>query len=348
MLARRRRIPAASCAALAMTALIFGLLFVSPAFAADSDYEQELSELQQRIESTSADYEAAVAKANDIEAKIEETEAKIADVEAQLPLQREKSAAAVKALYLMQQDRPGLLELILSANDFNEFITSIKYLDSFQEASINEAARLTEMEEELTRTKGELEAAKEEAEAQKAACASALADAQAARTEAQNKAAEVAQQEETQAAQAIEEARAEDPEVEEPAEVTTPGVSLADPRDEFVAQWTPRIDAYLAGSPMAGTGSVFAEAAWDYGVDPRWSPAIAYTESSKGAVCFKPYNAWGWGNSSWSDWDSAIRAHVSGLARGYGYTISVSSAQKYCPDNWQHWYSVTLAQMESI
>jgi hypothetical protein len=341
-------LPAVRFAAIAACALIFGLLFASPALAADSGTEQELSELQQRIESTSADYEAAVAKANDIQAKIEENEAKIADVEAQLPLQREKSASAIKALYIMQQDRPGLLELILSANDFNEFITSIKYLDSFQTASINEAARLTEMEEELNRTKGELEAAKEAAEAQKEACATALAGAKSAREEAQAQAAQVAVREETQAEQAIEEAKAEDPATQEPAEATTPGVSLADPRDEFVALWAPKIDAYLAGSPMAGTGSVFAEAAWDYGVDPRWSPAIAYTESSLGAVCFKPYNAWGWGTSSWSDWDTAIRAHVSGLARIYGYTISVSAAKKYCPDNWQHWYSVTLAQMESI
>ena len=66
----------------------------------------------------------------------------------------------------------------------------------------------------------------------------------------------------------------------------------------FIEEWTARIDAYLAGSPLAGYGSVFAEAAWEYSIDPRWSPAISNTESSKGRICFLPHNAWGWGDVS--------------------------------------------------
>jgi hypothetical protein len=115
-----------------------------------------------------------------------------------------------------------------------------------------------------------------------------------------------------------------------------------------VSDWAARIDAYLAGSPLGGHGRTFAEAAWDYNVDPRWSPAISCIESSKGAICFRPYNAWGWGSSSWGDWDSAIRSHVAGLSAGYGYTISPSAAQKYCPPTWQDWYSSVLAEMNSI
>ena len=82
---------------------------------------------------------------------------------------------------------------------------------------------------------------------------------------------------------------------------------------------------------MAGTGKVFAEAAWDYGVDPRWSPAISNTESSKGLYCSGSCNAWGWGGCSWGSWEEAIRDHVAGLARGYGYTISVEAAKKVLP-----------------
>ena len=126
------------------------------------------------------------------------------------------------------------------------------------------------------------------------------------------------------------------------------GADWASERNVFVAQWAGRIDAYLAGSPMAGTGKVFAEAAWDYGVDPRWSPAISNTESSKGLYCSGSCNAWGWGGCSWGSWEEAIRDHVAGLARGYGYTISVEAAKKYCPPNWEHWYNATLAQMNMI
>ena len=126
------------------------------------------------------------------------------------------------------------------------------------------------------------------------------------------------------------------------------GADWSSDKETFVSQWAGRIDAYLAGSPLAGQGATFASAAWDYGVDPRWSPAISNTESSKGLYCFQSHNAWGWGSYSWSSWEEAIDAHVRGLARGYGYTISVEAAKKYCPPNWEHWYNATLAQMNMI
>lgn len=119
-------------------------------------------------------------------------------------------------------------------------------------------------------------------------------------------------------------------------------------KEAFITEWTSRIDNYLAGSPLAGQGATFAEAAWNNGVDPRWSPAISNTESSKGAVCFKPYNAWGWGSSSWSSWEEAINAHVAGLASGYGYSITVANAQKYCPPTYMDWYTKTISQMQMI
>ncbi len=119
-------------------------------------------------------------------------------------------------------------------------------------------------------------------------------------------------------------------------------------KDTFVAEWGSRIDSYLAGSPLAGQGVTFAVAAWNNGVDPRWSPAIANTESSKGAHCFLPYNAWGWGSTGWSSWEEAINAQVAGLATGYGYSLTYSSATKYCPPNADHWFNATLSQMKLI
>ena len=119
-------------------------------------------------------------------------------------------------------------------------------------------------------------------------------------------------------------------------------------KDDFVKEWGPRIDNYLAGSALAGQGNTFAKAAWTYGIDPRWSPAISNTESSRGAICFKPHNAWGWGDSSWSSWEEAIDAHVAGLSKGYGYTITVAGAQTYCPPNWVHWYNDTISEMNRI
>lgn len=119
-------------------------------------------------------------------------------------------------------------------------------------------------------------------------------------------------------------------------------------KDQFITTWTNRINSYLAGTALDGYGSTFAEAAWEYGIDPRWSPAISNTESTNGANCFLPHNAWGWGHSSWATWDEAIWAHVSGLAAHYGYSITYSFAYKYCPPNYNNWFYDTLGQMKRI
>ena len=126
------------------------------------------------------------------------------------------------------------------------------------------------------------------------------------------------------------------------------GVDFTIGKDAFVQTWGERIDKYLEGSPLHGQGKTFAEAAFENGIDPRVSPAISNTESSKGAICFLPHNAWGWGSSSWSSWEEAINAHVKGYAEGYGYNVTESYAKKYCPPNADHWYSSTTNQMAKI
>ena len=96
-------------------------------------------------------------------------------------------------------------------------------------------------------------------------------------------------------------------------------------REAFIEEWSARINDYLFGSPLSG-----------------------YGESTKGRVCFKSHNAWGWDQTNWPDWDTAIRSHVAGLARGYGFTISYSYAMRYCPPNYDNWYRDTLNQMQLI
>jgi hypothetical protein len=94
---------------------------------------------------------------------------------------------------------------------------------------------------------------------------------------------------------------------------------------------------------------VFAQAAAEYGVDPRISPAISCVESGKGVVCFLPHNAWGWGSYSWPDWETAIRGHVSGFASGYGSTITLEGARIYASnDIYREWYTTVLSEMSSI
>lgn len=133
-----------------------------------------------------------------------------------------------------------------------------------------------------------------------------------------------------------------------PAAAAPAAVAISGDEASFVAEWGPRIDAYLAGSPLAGQGATFASASYRYGVDPRVSPAISTVESSKGARCFRSHNAWGWGNSSWGSWESAIEAHVSGMSRIYGYDVSRADASKYCPPNAEFWYNRVTSEMNKI
>lgn len=171
--------------------------------------------------------------------------------------------------------------------------------------------------------------------------AARIAAEEAARAEEEARIAAAEQAKAEQEARAAQESAAN-------AAAMLPEVDFTVGKEAFITEWTSRINNYLAGSPLAGYGSAFAEAAWNNGVDPRWSPAISNTESSKGAVCFKPYNAWGWGSSSWSSWEEAINAHVAGLASGYGYSITVANAQKYCPPTYMDWYTKTISQMQMI
>lgn len=174
--------------------------------------------------------------------------------------------------------------------------------------------------------------------------------AEKARVEEENAAAivRVENQKAMQGVVAEEDEKDSASETDQPLEYDLPKVDWSVGKEAFISEWTQRIDSYLAGTELEGHGSTFAEAAWDNGVDPRWSPAISNTESTNGAHCFLPHNAWGWGQNSWSDWDSAIRDHVAGLAAGYGYSVTLSAAQMYCPPNYVHWYNNTISQMALI
>ena len=327
------------------------------AFAEDIDTDPQPDALQLEVERSAEAYQSAVENMAKIEDALAENEARIAELQKLIPEQQRKSNEAAVALYKSQLDSAGLLDLLLGSASIDDLFFRVDAINRVTLAHEAELSRLVEMQNKLAATTEQLEADRAAAEESVNAADRALTAAQTARLEAQRRAEEEAQrQAEAAAAAAAAQAPAqsEEPESEAPAEtvaaetVVSDGADWTSDQESFIAEWTWRIDAYLAGSPLAGQGRTFAEAAWNYGVDPRWSPAISYTESSKGAACYMPHNAWGWGGCEWDSWEEAINDHVRGLARGYGYTISMEAAQKYCPPNAQHWYDVTSAQMNLI
>ena len=386
-------------------ALVLGATPV-PALADNSATALAVQEsgLQDRVLQTAQAYQQAAAEVDQIEERISQNEARMAEIEERLPEQRERTAASIKSMYLFQQSSPGLLELVLTSEDFNDFISTIRYIDAIQERNTSEINELVKLEEELVQTKAELSVEHDAAVRKEEEAAAALIQARDARREVQARAMAVAASEAPQRAAAIAIAQEsvekgtkksaqnapadtqdngsegaqshegdssddnnnDNGSEDEEATITTrsgntvkvevpsnPDVST-DPivdntSSSEVDSWAARIDAYLAGSPLEGYGSVFAQAASDYGVDPRLSPAISCVESGKGSVCFQPHNAWGWGTSGWSDWESAIRGHVAGFASGYGSSLTLEGAEMYASnDIYAEWYSTVLSEMDSI
>ncbi len=373
------RRPAQHIATLALAATLAGT-GLTPTLALAATYE----ELQQQVEESTAAYEQAMDHVDQVQGQIEANEEKISKIEAELPAQRERAASSLRTLYKMQQSGGGLVDLLLSSEDFNSFIATLTYLERIQSKNFNELEELASLDAELREAKDTLKANKALADQELETARTAQQDALDAREAVVRQAEEQAAAERAAAEQALqraaeaaannetittasgnevkvtapEENQSPTPTLEEPSKPEEPKTegqkpveqpSLNSSRDAFIANWAPRIDAYLAGSAMSGQGRVFAEAAWDYNVDPRLSPAISCIESGKGAVCFHPHNAWGWGQVSWPDWPTAIRGHVSGLSAGYGYTLTPSGAEMYAGmAEWEYWYSLVLGEMNRI
>ena len=376
---------------LAIVLFSAAVLFHAPdvsAYADDEkpDNQKTALELQREIESRQADLEVAVSAADEANAEIEKTAARIEELELEIPLQKERSAHALREEYKFQQQSAGIIDMLLSSGSFEEFVDGVEYMNRIATTNAEEVVRLQQLEDEILATQNELRETQRAAEEKASDARSALAAAQEAQAEVQRRieeearlqaeiaaraAATAAQPRENDSGEAVnanaktsdgaekatdekpaeasqEESSEPEPAQEEPAQEAPAAVDMPSDEAAFVAEWAPRIDAYLAGSPLAGQGTTFARAAFEYGVDPRFSPAISFTESSKGAVCFLPHNAWGWGSASWDSWEEAIYDHVAGLARGYGGQISEAAAQKYCPPTWQSWYNRTLEQMNLI
>ena len=347
-----------------LAACVFALAAMpASAFGEDIDTNPEPNALQLEVERSAIAYDEALANRDAIETSLADNEARIAELEKQIEDQQRRSDEAAVEMYKSHQSTLGLLDLVLGSTSIEEFVFRLDSVNRVTEARVAEVTRLVSLREELAAANAQLESDRHEAEARVNEADRALTAAQAARLEAQRRAEEEARQQAEAAAAAAsashideqavengtqEEVAAQPAIVSEEADAISNDVSWMSDQDVFVSEWTGRINSYLAGSPLAGQGHSFALAAWNYGVDPRWSPAIAYLESSLGAYCFLPHNAWGWGDCSWGSWEEAIDDHVRGLARGYGYTVSVSAAQKYCPPNWQHWYDVVSAQMSYI
>jgi len=365
----------------AMAVLLLAGAFVAARPSSEAYADDDMTALNARVEETTVRYKEAQQAIEDIEQRIGETQTRIDELEVQIDAKREESAQAMCSIYRYSRSTPMLINLVFSTDSVHELYGTLDYLTRTQSHNIEIMQQQADAKVELEETFEQLASDKVEAEEAAAEAEAAMQEAQDVRQQAMEEAAAAAaaQIEAQKRHQAQVQAQHEtvdgsmspmaegdipndsantesslagvvESEIAVASGSVAPGdVSWQSPRDEFIASWGARINNYLAGSPLAGYGPLFAQSAWDYGVDPRWSPAISCVESGKGRACFRPYNAWGWmSRTGWSSWEQSIPAHVSGLARLYGYTLTLEGAAMYCPGTHVEWYNRCLEEMNKI
>ena len=140
-----------------------------------------LDELQAQIDSCSEAYNTAVDNAVELQDKISENEQLISQIEAELPGKKDAAASSIKVLYKLQQGASGLIDLLLSADDFNDVITTIQYLDHVVERNNETISDLTSASEELDQARSALESEKAQADEQVSSAMASLQEANSAR-----------------------------------------------------------------------------------------------------------------------------------------------------------------------
>lgn len=274
-------------------------------------------------------YSDATKRQEELQRKADEAQSALDALTESIPTVRSQASTAIRSTY---KDGTALLDMssvsavahLLGVSDMDDAVSSIQYDRSVTDGNRQSVESLLTQVSDAQTTKsdldGQLKAAQEESDKAKDALESArkAAQAKAGQTDSSTVSASL------------------------------DSVNWSQDKESFVAEWAPRLDAYLGKAPLGGYGKVMASAAYDYGVDPRACAAISLVESSKGAVCFRPHNAWGWGGSGWSTWEEAIYAWTSGFAKGYGKTVTIEAARKYCPPTYTSWYSKATREMAKI
>lgn len=322
------------------------------AYGATDAIDDDPTDLQRAVEATAEEYERATQNVADLQRQIEENAASIEELDARIEAQRAACGQSLADLYKFHKGGSNLVNVIFSSDSLGTFLSTVDYFNRVHQASSDSISQLTDMLSEREDTQASLDQAKADADKEQVKAERAAAQAVAQREAAQAAAAaaaeaEQAEREKAQGASASGGAASSGGGAANGGSASD-GVDWSQDKAAFVNSWAGRLDGYLAGSPLAGKGATFAAAAWDAGIDPRYSAAISEVESSKGRSCYASHNAWGWGGVSWDSWEEAIASHARGLARGYGYTVSEAAAKKYCPPNWEHWYNRVSQEMAKI
>ena len=181
-------------------------LVATPALAATSKattLQQRGNELLARVKETTQSYQDAESQLKNLAELIAQNEQTVADITAHLPEQRARTASSIKTLYKFQQNSPGLIDLILSAESLSDFISTVYYIDSITDRNTAEITALTDLHDQLIQTQASLEAERDAVQATQDDAQDALEQALAIRKEVIENAEEIAQMDTEDRAQVI-------------------------------------------------------------------------------------------------------------------------------------------------
>lgn len=334
--------------------LVFGLAatgFVEPSLA-----EEDAAQIESQVRQSAQAYNDAVSRQEALEAEIAELDARIAGLEERLPAQQRRSDESVRALYKYEYDTGSVLMMMLESSSVTDMLAILDSYNWIIDYNTSEINTTIQMQNELKEARANLESTRSSAQQAAEQALASLKEAQTARERMAARAAAIQAAEQAAARDTLNSSSATDEEKQAASSISSSAsstsvsnVGWSADKTQFVNKWAPRINNYLAGSPMAGTGKAYAAAAWDNGVDPRWAPAISYVESSKGAVCYRSHNAWGYGGYSFGSWEEGINRVVGALGGSmYGGYLTREAAATYCPTNPDHWYNSCAEQMAQI
>lgn len=145
-----------ACSTLALTG--FALAPAVAQAATADELASEAASLNQQLQQATQDYASAQAEVEGIQSSIDQNEEDVAALEAELPEKRARAAESIRTLYKFQQGTPGLIELILSSEDFNDFISTVTYIDAIHQRSTEQVTELATLSDELAQKRAELKA----------------------------------------------------------------------------------------------------------------------------------------------------------------------------------------------
>ena len=225
---------------IAFAMLLSTTLSVATSEAAYAESIDLVTNIQQsEIEVLEAAHKSAEQKLLEAKARVAENQAKIDAIMRKLPAQQARTDAALRELYIMEDNRLMHVEMLLGADSLSDFFRRIDYFDRVSKVNLEELNKLKAMLEELEEARKELDAAQAEADQQAAIAREALTLAQDQRANRQHDGQVSGMAQDNNAA-------------------IIDGADWHMTEEQFVATWAPRIDAYLEGSPLAGTGTIFA------------------------------------------------------------------------------------------